>query len=625
MRTYQKVLLVDCGSGFYRILRFQLGDFFGPVDLGLHLSGRFNSLNMGTGLLAGSVFPGSNRMIFTGFSPCWGGFYISSMGGAGLVFHDLGINLLSLVGKAPTPSVLYLHRAHGEEIQVEIPPLDLHRVWQTGEGGIHGLMDYTLHRFGERYETDPRMLVTGPAAEVTDFGAIASVPLKKGKLTSVDTWAGRGGFGSKMLREHGIAAIIYGGTFLDEDFRDRNVADQWFQDKYQMKMSAKDLQATGKYRFDPNFQTGGIFGVNFATLRGLCLSFNYKSIYMTEEERLSIQEQFIERHYLRQFNQETIGTKQYRNCGEPCAAVCKKMHGKYKKDYEPYQVMGPLTGIFDHRAAEKLNHHANRYGFDAISVGGVLAWLMECLSEGLLTPKELGIGLADPVFSPKGFSIVSDSMNNADIGVSILDAIIEKRGILNLEEGARKMGRRLSREKGKRVLDPFVYTAFARKGWMPPNQYWTPGVLSPMAIMGKYYMHYGKEFLPPRELGRTSAKRMIKELVLDNLGVCRFHRGWAEEMLPEIMQSLFGMKKEFLNNISMTASRIQSRNASVFWESERTMDLAYTFLKRKVLVDGDTQPALKGWIAEFEKNKEEAALRFWYEMHMGIQESLKEF
>ena len=55
------------------------------------------------------------------------------------------------------------------------------------------------------------------------------------------------------------------------------------------------------------------------------------------------------------------------------------------------------------------------------------------------------------------------------------------------------------------------------------------------------------------------------------------------------------------------------------------MDLTYTFLKRKVLVDGDTQPALKGWIDEFKKNKEEAALHFWYEMHMGIQESLKEF
>jgi hypothetical protein len=25
----------------------------------------------------------------------------------------------------------------------------------------------------------------------------------------------------RMLRQHGIAAIIFGGTFVDEDFRDR--------------------------------------------------------------------------------------------------------------------------------------------------------------------------------------------------------------------------------------------------------------------------------------------------------------------------------------------------------------------------------------------------------------------
>jgi len=72
-------------SFVYRCRKFFLphGAFFGPVDLGLHLAGKHNSLNIGTGLLAGSIFPGTSRLIFNGFSPAWGGFYISSMGGAG--------------------------------------------------------------------------------------------------------------------------------------------------------------------------------------------------------------------------------------------------------------------------------------------------------------------------------------------------------------------------------------------------------------------------------------------------------------------------------------------------------------------------------------------------------------
>jgi len=57
-----KVLMLDGATGFYRIQRYRVGDFFGPVDLGIHLSFKHNALTIGAGLLAGSVFPGSNRL-----------------------------------------------------------------------------------------------------------------------------------------------------------------------------------------------------------------------------------------------------------------------------------------------------------------------------------------------------------------------------------------------------------------------------------------------------------------------------------------------------------------------------------------------------------------------------------
>jgi glyceraldehyde-3-phosphate dehydrogenase (ferredoxin) len=302
MESHQKVLFVDAGTAFYRINRFTVGEnFFGPIDLGLHLASRYKSLNIGTGLLAGSIFPGSNRLFFNGFSPCWTGFYISSMGGAGLVFDNLGVNMISIVNRTPTPSILYLNRKSGEEIEVKIQPVQLWKVWKEGRFGIYSLMDYTFERFREYYSNDPRILAVGPASAATDFGASASVPISKGKLGYADTWAGRGGFGTKLLKEHGIAAIIYGGTFIDEDFRDRKVADQWFINKYQKKLAAKDLEATTKYRFDPDFQTGGTFGANYAVLAGNMVSFNYRSVFMSEDERLDIHDKFILKHYLKQF------------------------------------------------------------------------------------------------------------------------------------------------------------------------------------------------------------------------------------------------------------------------------------------------------------------------------------
>ncbi|MEI6208887.1 MAG: aldehyde ferredoxin oxidoreductase N-terminal domain-containing protein [Desulfuromonadales bacterium] len=623
MELNQKVLFVDAATGFYRTAKYGFERYFGPVDLGIHLAVEYRSLNFGVGIFAGSIFPGSNRLVVTGFSPCWQGYYISSMGGAGLVFDNLGLNMLSLTGKASLPSVLFLNRNHGEEIQVEMAPVDVETIWQSGRKGVYALTDRVFGMFGGRYSNDPRILATGPAALQSDMGAIMSVPINKGKISHVDTWAGRGGFGSAMAREHGIVAIIYGGTVVDEDFRDNRVADEWFSSRYNMRLMQKDAEATGKYRFDEKVGSGGTFGVNYATMGGRIMAFNYRTIRWSEEQRLSLHERFVQGHYLKQFNEETIAGRQQATCGEPCVAVCKKMNGVFKKDYEPYQTMGPLCGIFDQRAAEKLNHYCDAMGFDAISGGGVLAWLMDLLDEKLLTAEELGVSRL-PHWDMAAFEPVADSLHNAELGCELIDAIVERRGILDFREGIRTWSRACSRLRGVTLHDRLVYVAFSRRGWMVPNQYWTAGVLAPMAIMGKYYMVYGSDFIPPRKLGRRCAERMKMELVLDNLGFCRFHRAWAEELLPEVIGSLYGRKNEFLRSVSLLASRLNSYNSPVFWESERTIDFIQTFLERKEEVDRDDVPELAEWVSRFRADRLEAAREFWYEMLKGIDESLSD-
>lgn len=619
-----KALMLDTATGFYRMQRYRVGDFFGPVDLGIHLAFKHNALTIGAGLLAGSVFPGSNRLIFAGISPCWHGFYVSSMGGAALVFDNLGINMLSLVGKAPHPSLLYLNRYHGEEIEVELIQVVPEQIWESGRQGVYAVMEHAIQRFGPRYKTDPRVLAIGPASRDSDFGAIGSAPVKKGQLTHVDTWAGRG-----RLRQQDVSGAWPCGHHLR-----RNPYRRGFSRSLRGgSMVRGQIQPTdgsqghGGHHQVPlrsEIQYGSTFGVNYAAMDGDILAFNYRTIYWSHEARKDLHERFILNHYLKQFNEETIQTKQQRTCGEPCAAVCKKMHGKYKKDYEPYQSMGPLCGIFDQRAAEQLNHHADRLGFDAISVGGILAWLMDCLDDGLIAPAALGV-TQKPRWEMATFDVVGDSMHNAELGMALLNQMITPGGKIALQFGVRKFARRLSREKGRQVLDRFVYNAFARQGWMVPNQYWTPGVFAPMAITGKYYMYYGRDFLPPRELGRENARRMLKELMLDNLGFCRFHRTWAETLLPDIVENLFGEKDAFLRSITLTASRITSRNASVFWESERNMDMVFEFLKNKKQIDGVSHPELDRWIAFFTRDKHAAAYEFWYDMHKGIHEMLREY
>ncbi|MDY0001260.1 MAG: aldehyde ferredoxin oxidoreductase N-terminal domain-containing protein [Polyangia bacterium] len=626
MENELKVLHVAADSGFYRVERVPIGRFFGPVDLGLFLTQRDGSLNFGTGLFCGSVFPGSNRLIFTGRSPCWENFYVSSMGGAGLVFDNLGVNMVSIHGRAPTPSLVYLNRMHGEEIEVALSPLDVDAVWKGGRTGAYAVTDEAYARFGERYKTDPRVLATGPASRATDMGGVVSVPIEDGRITKVDTWAGRGGLGSQLFQTHNVAGVIYGGTFIDEDFRDRNVANQWFEERFNKRMAAKDMDATVKYRMDEELKTGGTLGVNYAKMGDRLLAFNYRSIFLDKAGRLEIQDRLVKEHYLRQFNEDLFGAPKketMRNCGEPCVAICKKMNGPYKKDYEPYQAMGPLTGIFDQRAAEALNHHADAAGFDGIAVGGVLAWLMDCLHDGLLKPDELGVSGA-PVFKGEGFAVEADSHHNAKLGIELIDGILARRGPLDLHDGPRRRAWQLAREKGREVVDRFLYTASGVGGWMVPNQYWTPGVLSPMPIMGKYYNHYGNEYVPPRALGRMNVTLMQNELILDNGGFCRFHRSWAQEMVPDLVEKLFGCGAAFTAAAACLTRQLARGNQSVFWESKLTLDFVTTALERMQASGAKDNEDLSHWLGAFKKNPQEAALDYWYEIRKGVEEAVRE-
>ena len=109
-----------------------------------------------------------------------------------------------------------------------------------------------------------------------------------------------------------------------------------------------------------------------------------------------------------------------------------------------------------------------------------------------------------------------------------------------------------------------------------------------------------------------------------NLGMCRFHRQWAEEILPEVMGSLYGARESYLEAVRLTASRIASRNAPVFWESRRNVEFVHTFLRRRREVEGDRDGDIERWLAAFDRDPGEAALDFWYETLKGIDESLRE-
>jgi glycerol kinase len=650
----QRELVIDLSNGDYEIKpiqrRLQGIDIVGPVDYGWarykqasrKAQGKApDIITWGSGPLAGSRIPGTRRLVFTGYSPLWDGFYISSMGGAAYIMHRLGIDFFAIHGKAPSESVLLLNHIDGK-VQVRLEPINPDSIWagyygSTGEHhiGFYALQQAVYDRYHQEYKGDKvRIFAVGPAARNTNHGIIGSNYIRKGQITPIDDWAGRGGLGSQLLQVHNIAACIFGGDWTDPDFKDSKEIDGYFQEFYNKPMMKVDQDATQKYNFVPGFQTGGTFGVNMYTVNEDLLSFNYASIYETDQARLDQHANFILKHYLKQYNEEIIVPKNYSHCGEPCPVACKKYSGNYKKDYEPYEALGPQCGVFDQRAAEELAHFVDAMGVDAIQMGGTVAWIMDLINAGMIPPEDFNLPPSSELdFSfwrdPDQVDVVEASRRNAEYAKKIVFMVMMEDVGEPFREGIRKAAKILDKRyhyyrPGNRTIDRAVFLSHGEQGNFVPNQYWVPGMLSPMPMMGKYYVYYGGNYLPPYELGKRNVERMVFELFHDNSGVCRFHRKWSEAIIDDVINAHYRIHLDYKSHQFKIANQIYEADVdkSVFWESERTIDMIIQYLEKAVR-RGAKDDSLDEWLTRFHKDKWGAARAYWKELRAGIDAAFK--
>ena len=650
----QRELIIDLETGDFEIRpilhRIEGVHIIGPVDYGwakykeeLRDKGQTNPkdhnpdvMTWGGGPLAGSRIPGTRRLVFCGYSPSWEGFYVSSLGGGAYIMHRIGVDFITIHGRAAQDSVLILNHTQGE-IQVRLEPFNPDIHW-TGYAdpdgnlliGFYALQQAVFDRYAAEYNEDwVRVFAVGPAARQTNQGIIGSNQVKKGRVTPIDDWAGRGGLGSRLLQHHRIAACIFGGDWEDPDLKDSKEIDGYFQQYYGDSMIKVDLGAAEKYRYVPGFMTGGTFGVNMHTGEDKLFSFNYTSIFETDQSRQEQHKQFILDHYLKQFNEEIIQPKSFTHCGEPCSIACKKYNDIYKKDYEPYLALGPQCGIFDQRAAEAINHFIDAMGSDAIQFGGTIAWLMELFHTGILPPQNFGLPPATELkfyfaSQPADFDLVEDSQRNADYAQKIAAMILfEETGAI-FRSGIRSAADALDKqyhltEPGQRAVDKAVFVAHGKQGSLTPNQYWVPGMLSPMPIMGKYFVYYGFDYLPPKILGQRCVERMVYELFSENTGVCRFHRKWVEAIVDEIISAHYQFPIDYKAHQFELARQIYEADGdqSAFWESQRTIDVIWQYLEKWDRL-GLKEPDLQAWIKRFRADRWEAARAYWEEIRTGI-------
>jgi glyceraldehyde-3-phosphate dehydrogenase (ferredoxin) len=224
------------------------------------------------------------------------------------------------------------------------------------------------------------------------------------------------------------------------------------------------------------------------------------------------------------------------------------------------------------------------------------------------------------------FDLVSDSMKNAQYAMSVVHAILFEPKAELFRRSIRVAAKEIDKRYGIRSIDRAVFIAHGDEGCMVPNQYWVPGMLSPMPMMGKYFVHYGVEFMSPEALGRKNVERMTYELFSENSGICRFHRKWSETITDEILRAHYaGLDADYKAHQFQLAREIYEREAPkiVFWESERVMDMVMGYLVQWES-DGLRTPELLEWLGRFREDKRTTVREYWKAIYNGIRAAFRD-
>lgn len=612
--------------------KYDVGDVNaqGPITLGIRILNEDATwskdplspdvpLIMGMGPFVGGKLPGVHRLIVVFKSPMTRTVHVAAIGGVAYKFMGSGIDAIVIRGRASEPTALFVSN-DGVSLQHVEPVYNY-----GGYRGVYAFTKYLMDKYRDFFtKYNARAVVVGESALRTYNGGIFSVDVdpRRGVFKpGAEDIAARGGPGTAMAQGHNLVAVVAGGSakaryvkVTDMDYINK-VSNEAFKKPFISVMNEKTI----KYRFDPSMGTGGTFGVNYPHYRELLPLFGYKSIYMPKEVRLKHVEYIIEMFW-KPFNEEVfVKSKSWYNCGDfGCSVVCKKVWRGKKVDYEPFHASGPFIGNYIFEEAVKIVDKIDEYGLDAIETGHLVAWIFDSIENGLLEPSE--VGLSDkPVFDPYKFNPSVDSYKNAKLALELIDGFVNKSTpVLKLiaENGIRVSAKRLNemyadrvRRTGKSFTDLVVYVAYGDSGYITPNFYWTPGMVAPLYVLGRYWTNYANVFMKPEDYAKSALDRAIKESLIDDAGICRFHRGWAEPILDRLYSEVVGMKPNYDLYRQIAEYSIKAKAQPVPWESARAADVVATLAR---------ELGSKEWVFE----KKEDYVEWWSRFKATLDKSL---
>jgi aldehyde:ferredoxin oxidoreductase len=318
--------------------------------------GEENLMVVAPGPLTGVYLPSSGKTSFIAISPATGLYGDSSIGGGfGVELRQSGIDALSITGKAPEISVLFIDNNQSKIIPM--PELK-GKTSLEAEGIIR-----------ERLNTPTTHIATiGPAGE--NLVKFACVNTDWGRN------AGRTGFGAIMGSKNLKAIVVRGHYDLPVDDINSLMAE-----------ANKAYSYLKEHKYFRMWQQEGLMNViEYANEKGILPAYNFKDSVFARHDEIN---------GAKMLEEYKIGDSACFSCSMCCSNICLVKNGKYAgtvvegPEYESCAMLGSNVGIDDFAAVLAANRLCDELGLDTISAGNLIGAVIEGYEKGIISLADL--------------------------------------------------------------------------------------------------------------------------------------------------------------------------------------------------------------------------------------------
>lgn len=326
-------------------------------DFKINPLGPENLLVIAPGPLTGVYLPASGKTSFVSVSPATGFYGDSSMGGSfGVELRQAGLDFLSIIGKAPEISILFIDDDEEARI-IPMPQLKGKTCLET-----EGLIKKHLNSY------DMHVAAIGVGGENLVRFACVNADWSRN--------AGRTGIGAIMGSKNLKAIVVRGETDLP-------VVDMHGL----IKETDKAVNYMREHKYFHLWQRQGLMSViEYANTQGILPTFNFKATTFSGHD--SINGEVMHDQY-------KIGDSACFMCPMSCGNICLVKNGKYAgavtegPEYESCAMLGSNLGVDNFDAILEANRLCDEYGIDTISTGSIIGAVIEGYESGVLSLEEL--------------------------------------------------------------------------------------------------------------------------------------------------------------------------------------------------------------------------------------------